>query len=282
MYKWFLLHWTETQSFSLSKCFCSVCIFFFLCYLCFRDCGDAPPPHWPVDTRVLDQLCPAAKAQAVLLVSRQLLPFQWTDKVRGVLLFGDSLSYRMGLETWHGDMRPQWNALTGPGFSFLSFLCAAVLPPFCNSPRASKPETLGSVFVCCCKISCLSQCWVNNSPTCTRSGPTSPKSVCFVSSSSLKTYCHPNMCTSSLFIYFLKKPSPHAIANGNFFAFSKKDTPACTPLTKTQANKHTVGSSLPVYCCSIIQLVQNGGCSFPPCEDVYVHARMCLCVRVWG
>lgn len=134
----------------------SLLFFFFLCYLCCRDCGDAPPPHWPVDTRVLDQLCPAAKAQTVLLVSRQLLPFQWTDKARGALLFGDSLSSRMGLET---DMRPQSNALTGPGFSFLSFFCAAVPPPFCNSPKASKPETLGSVFVCCCrKISCLSQC----------------------------------------------------------------------------------------------------------------------------
>lgn len=57
-------------------------------------------------------------------------------------------------------------------------------PCICNSPKAFELATLGSVFVCCCrKISHLSQCWVNNSPACTR--PTSPRSLCFVFQSNL-------------------------------------------------------------------------------------------------
>lgn len=66
---------------------------------------------------------------------------------------------------------------------------------------------------------------------------------------------------------------------GTFCLLKKKTHPRAHHLLRHKQT-NTVGSSLPVYCCSIIQLVQSGGCSFPPCEDVYVHARMCLCVRV--
>lgn len=117
--------------------------------------------------------------------------------------------------------------LTGVSFlSFIDHICAALLPPSCNSPKAFKLYTLGSVFVYCCKkISCLSQCWVNNTAPLAHTQANITKIGLFGFLSRLKTYRCPVLVHQFFNFFtrnFYKNTSPHAFANGNFLPSGKK------------------------------------------------------------
>lgn len=96
--------------------------------------------------------------------------------------------------------------LTGVSFlSFIDRICAALLPPSCNSPKAFKLYTLGSVFVYCCKkISCLSQCWVNNTAPLAHTQANITKVGLFGFFSRLKTYRCP-VLVHQFFIFFYQE-----------------------------------------------------------------------------
>lgn len=136
VYKWFLLHWTETQFFiilSANFVHTAFSVFFMRLASTHKQSFSSPGSFYGS--------------------SRQAVRSSVTPRHTGwacELVWG--LSGTLPLP------------LTGvSSLSFIDRICAALLPPSCNSPKAFKLYTLGSVFVYCCKkISCLSQCWVNN------------------------------------------------------------------------------------------------------------------------